>query len=53
MKITALPLEQGIIVHEYLSDTDYVGVVRASLGRYTTKDDVDRLIMAVEEIDEG
>lgn len=56
MKITALPLEQGIIVHhfvhEYLADTDYVGVVRASLGRYTTKDDVDRLIMAVEEIGE-
>ena len=41
------------LVHEYLADTDYVGVVRASLGRYTTKDDVDRLIMAVEEIDEG
>ena len=40
------------LVHEYLADTDYVGVVRASLGRYTTKDDVDRLIMAVEEIGE-
>ena len=41
------------LIHDHLEDKDYVGVVRASLGRYTTKDDVDRLIMAVEEIDEG
>lgn len=40
------------LIHDHLEDKDYVGVVRASLGRYTTKDDVDRLIMAVEEIGE-
>lgn len=40
------------LVHEHLADTDYAGVVRVSLGRYTTKDDVDRLIMAVQEIGE-
>lgn len=41
------------LIHKYLHDADYAGVVRASLGRFSTKDEIDRLAEAVREIAEG
>lgn len=40
------------LIHKHLKDTEYGGVVRASIGRFTTKDDVDILIDAVGELSE-
>lgn len=40
------------IIHKYLKDEQYLGVVRASIGRYTKDEDIDYLINAVEEIAE-
>ena len=40
------------LIHKHLMDIESGGVVRASVGRYTTRDDVDRLLEAVEELSE-
>lgn len=40
-------------IHKYLYDTDYAGVVRASLGRFSTKEEIECLVEAVREIAEG
>lgn len=41
------------LIHKYLKDEDYAGVVRISLGRFNTKEEVDCLVKAVEEIAMG
>lgn len=40
------------LIHKHLKDMEYGGVVRASVGRFTTKDDIDVLIDAVKELGE-
>lgn len=40
-------------VHKHLQDEAYGGVVRVSVGRYSTVEDVERLVEAVWEIGEG
>ena len=40
------------LLHKYLKDTDFAGTVRASIGKFSTKEDVDRLIAAVKELSE-
>lgn len=37
-------------IHKYLKDEKYLGTVRVGLGMFNTKDDIDRLVEAVEEI---
>ncbi len=37
-------------IHEYLKDEKYLGTVRASVGKFSTKEDIARLCEAVEEI---
>ena len=39
-------------IHKYLHDRESLGVVRASIGCFTTKEDVDALVGAVKEIAE-
>lgn len=41
------------LIHKYIHNPDGVGVVRASLGRFTTKEEIDGLVRAVGEIAEG
>jgi len=41
------------LIHKYLKDEDTLGVVRVSVSRYTTMDDVKALVEAVKEIAEG
>ena len=41
------------LIHKYLKDEDYAGVVRISLGRFNTKEEIDCLVKAVEEIAMG
>lgn len=41
------------LIHKYIQNPDGVGVVRASLGRFTTKEEIDGLVRAVGEIAEG
>lgn len=41
------------LIHKYLHSGEYAGVVRASIGRFTTKEEADCLIRAVGEIAEG
>lgn len=41
------------LIHKYLKDEDYAGVVRISLGRFNTKEEIDYLVKAVEEIATG
>lgn len=41
------------LIHKYLYSDDYAGVVRASIGRFTTQRDVDCLVNAIREIAEG
>lgn len=38
------------LIHRHLKDEDSAGVVRASVGRYTTESDVEALIEAVKEL---
>ena len=38
------------LIHNYLEDKDYAGVVRASVGRFSTKEDVETLVRAVGEM---
>lgn len=40
------------LIHKYLKDKDSLGVVRASIGCFTTKEDVDALVDAVKELAE-
>ena len=41
------------LIHELLDDKEFGGVVRVSVGRFTTEEDVEKLIMALKEIMEG
>ena len=41
------------LIHKYIPNMDSVGVVRASIGRFTTKEEVDELVRAVRELAEG
>lgn len=41
------------LIHKYLKDEDYAGVVRISIGRFNTKEEMDCLVKAVEEIAMG
>lgn len=41
------------LIHKYLYSEDYAGVVRASIGRFTTREDLDCLVRAIREIAEG
>lgn len=41
------------LIHKYLKDEEYAGVVRISLGRFNTKEEIDYLVKAVEEIAAG
>lgn len=41
------------LIHKYLKDEDYAGVVRISLGKFNTKEEIDYLVKAVEEIATG
>lgn len=38
------------LIHKHLSNEAYLGVVRASIGKFTTKEDIEKLLAAVEEI---
>lgn len=38
------------LIHEYLDDKEYSGVVRASISMFTTVDEIDALVRAVGEI---
>lgn len=38
------------LIHKYLADEGHLGVVRASIGKFTTREDVEKLLTAVEEI---
>lgn len=40
------------LIHKYLKDKDSLGVVRASIGCFTTKEDVDAFVEAVKELAE-
>ena len=37
-------------IHKYLKDTDFSGVVRVGLGRFSTKENLDELISAIQEL---
>ena len=39
-------------IHDVLEDKEHLGIVRASIGRYTTKEEIDSLVKAVREIAE-
>lgn len=41
------------LIHKYLKDEDYAGVVRVSIGRFNTKEEINSLVNAVEEIAAG
>lgn len=41
------------LIHGYLRDESYAGVVRASVGRYTTEEEIRKFVEAVKEILEG
>ena len=41
------------LIHKYLGSENYLGVVRASIGKFTTKEEIDVLVNAVREIAEG
>lgn len=41
------------LIHKYLHSTDNTGVVRASVGRFTTQEEIDCLAEALREIAEG
>ena len=38
------------LVHQFLDDAEYLGVVRVSIGMFTTTDEIDTLVKAVGEI---
>lgn len=39
-------------IHDVLEDKEHLGIVRASIGRYTTREEIDSLVKAVREIAE-
>lgn len=39
-------------IHKYLKDDEYVGTVRVGIGKYNTREEIDRLIEAINEISE-
>ncbi len=39
------------LIHKYLRDEEYGGVVRISLSRYTTKEEIDKLVNALESFE--
>lgn len=39
-------------IHDLIEDKEHLGIVRASIGRYTTKEEIDLLVRAVREIAE-
>ncbi len=39
-------------IHDVLEDQEHLGIVRASIGRYTMKEEIDLLVKAVREIAE-
>lgn len=41
------------LIHKYLQDQSYAGVVRVSVGRFTTKEEIEGFLRAVAEIAEG
>lgn len=41
------------LIHKYLHSADSAGVVRASVGRFTTREEIDDFAKAVREIAEG
>lgn len=41
------------LIHEHLKDKNFTGVVRASVSRFTTMDDVEALVDAVVELSES
>lgn len=41
------------LIHKYLKDEAYAGVVRVSLGRFNTKEEAELLLRAIEEIAQG
>lgn len=41
------------LIHEHIHSKEYGGVVRVSVGRYTTREEIDCLVRAVREITEG
>ena len=41
------------LIHKVLGDESYAGVVRASVGRFTTEEEIESFVDAVEEILEG
>lgn len=40
-------------IHDLLEDKEHLGVIRASVGRYTTEEETELLVAAVREITEG
>lgn len=38
------------LIHKFLEDQEYGGTVRAGIGRYTTEEEMNQLIMAVSEL---
>lgn len=40
------------LIHDYLDDKKYSGVIRASVGRFTTREEIDALACALKEIQE-
>lgn len=41
------------LIHDYLGSKPYGGTVRMSVGRHTTKEDIDRMVEALEDIMEN
>ena len=41
------------LIHEHLKDKNFTGVVRASVSRFTTMEDVEALVDAVVELSES
>lgn len=41
------------LIHKYLKDEMYAGVVRVSFGRFNTEEEADLLLKAIEEITQG
>ena len=38
------------LVHDVIGSKKYGGTIRISIGRYTTKEDIDRLVSAFEDM---
>ena len=40
-------------IHSYLKDTSFLGTIRVGLGIFNTKQEIDKLVEALNEIIEG